>query len=99
MQVEDPATVDRWRDWLCANGVEVLGPVDHKIIYSIYFHDPNGNRLEITTPTSPLWNNNGESARASLDEWEDVKRRARETGGDLVTMVHDLAHERSHRLS
>ena len=54
--------VDGWRAGSCENGVEVLGPVDHKIVYSIYFHDPNGNRLEITAPVDPDWNNNG-SAR------------------------------------
>jgi catechol 2,3-dioxygenase-like lactoylglutathione lyase family enzyme len=99
MQVADVETVDRWHRWLCANGVEVLGPVDHKIIYSIYFHDPNGIRLEITTPTSPAWNDNAEHARSSLAEWEDVKHRAAAEGGDLVAMVHDLAAQRSHRRS
>lgn len=34
-----------------AAGVEVLGITDHHIIESIYFFDPNGIRLELTTPT------------------------------------------------
>jgi catechol 2,3-dioxygenase-like lactoylglutathione lyase family enzyme len=34
-----------------AAGVEVLGVTDHHIIESIYFFDPNGIRLELTTPT------------------------------------------------
>ena len=33
-----------------AAGVEVLGITDHHIIHSIYFFDPNGIRLELTTP-------------------------------------------------
>jgi len=99
MQVDSVETVDGWHAWLIASGVEVLGPVDHKIIYSIYFHDPNGIRLEITTPTSPLWNDNGEHARSSLEEWEAVKRQAAETGTDLVKMVNELTRERSHRNS
>jgi catechol 2,3-dioxygenase-like lactoylglutathione lyase family enzyme len=65
LQVDRVEDVDRWHAWLGANGVEVLGPVDHKIIYSVYFHDPNGVRLEITTPTSDTWNDNGAAARAS----------------------------------
>ncbi len=66
LQVGSTAEVDRWHQWLGEHGVEVLGPVDHKIIYSIYFHDPNGVRLEITTPTSPTWNDNaGPAPRAS----------------------------------
>ena len=34
-----------------AAGIEVLGTTDHRIIQSIYFFDPNGIRLELTTPT------------------------------------------------
>jgi catechol-2,3-dioxygenase len=99
MQVDTPATVDRWHEWLEANGVEVLGPVDHKIIYSVYFHDPNGLRLEITAPLSPAWNDNAEQAAAQLADWSAVKQQARDSGEDMVTVLHRLARERSHRRS
>jgi catechol 2,3-dioxygenase-like lactoylglutathione lyase family enzyme len=99
MQVDSPATVDRWHAWLAANGVEVLGPVDHKIIYSVYFHDPNGIRLEITAPTSATWNDNADHAAAQLDDWKSVKAGALETGEDMVTVLNRLAAERSHRRS
>jgi len=99
MQVDSPEVVDRWHAWLQSNGVEVLGPVDHKIIYSIYFHDPNGIRLEITAATSPLWNDNAEAARAGLADWNDVKERAKSSGADMVDVLADLARERSHRRS
>jgi catechol 2,3-dioxygenase-like lactoylglutathione lyase family enzyme len=36
-----------------AAGIEVLGVTDHHIIESIYFFDPNGIRVELTTPTVP----------------------------------------------
>ncbi|HEX5587120.1 MAG TPA: VOC family protein [Acidimicrobiia bacterium] len=97
MEVDSPATVDQWHEWLGAHGVEVLGPVDHKIIYSIYFHDPNGLRLEITAPTSSTWNDNADAARASLEEWNAVKARVAERGDDMVTALHQLAAERSHQ--
>jgi catechol 2,3-dioxygenase-like lactoylglutathione lyase family enzyme len=99
LQVDSPEVVDRWHRWLEACGVEVLGPVDHKIIYSIYFHDPNGIRLEITAPTSPAWNDNAEQAAAHLADWTAVKRQARETGADMASVLHQLASERSHRRS
>jgi len=99
LQVADTATVDRWKEWLVANGIEVLGPVDHKIIYSIYFFDPNGVRLEITTPTSPSWNDNPDHARSQLADWTEVKDQARRTGDDMATVLHRLAAERSHRRS
>ncbi len=35
-----------------ANGIEVLGIVDHKIFDSIYFFDPNGIRLELAFQTA-----------------------------------------------
>ena len=33
-------------------GHDVLGPGDHTIFQSIYFHDPSGHRLELTVNTS-----------------------------------------------
>jgi catechol 2,3-dioxygenase-like lactoylglutathione lyase family enzyme len=36
---------------LDAAGIKVLGIVDHDFIQSIYFFDPNGLRLEVTTRT------------------------------------------------
>ena len=35
-----------------AAGIEVVGPTDHAIIKSIYFFDPNGHRIELTTVTA-----------------------------------------------
>jgi catechol 2,3-dioxygenase-like lactoylglutathione lyase family enzyme len=99
LEVESPAVVDAWHEWLVANGVSVLGPVDHKIIYSIYFHDPNGVRLELTAPLDPTWNDQGAKASESLREWEDVKRMAREEGRGMVAALADLTARRSHRAS
>jgi catechol 2,3-dioxygenase-like lactoylglutathione lyase family enzyme len=97
MQVDSPDDVDRWHEWLVSKDVDVLGPVDHKIIYSIYFHDPNGLRLEITAAIDPKWNDMGEQARESLEEWEQVKATARESGRDMVSVLADLTRARSHR--
>ncbi|HMG44178.1 MAG TPA: VOC family protein [Acidimicrobiales bacterium] len=99
MQVDTPELVDRWHAWLQANGIEVLGPVDHRIIYSVYFHDPNGLRLEITTPLSSEWNDNAEAARAGLADWEAVKEEARAAGTDVVDVLAELTRRRSHRRS
>jgi catechol 2,3-dioxygenase-like lactoylglutathione lyase family enzyme len=99
MQVDSPADVDRWRAWLVDQGVDVLGPVDHKIIYSIYFHDPNGLRLEITAVLDPGWNDRSEQAHASLAEWAQAKATALESGRDMVSVLADLTRLRSHRRS
>src|SRR3954453_3967585 len=47
-----------------AAGVDVLGPTDHHIIESIYFFDPNGIRLELTTPTVPQTEMDAHAERA-----------------------------------
>lgn len=49
-EVKSKEDVDIWKLWLEAQGVEVIGPTNHdQWLYSIYFFDPNGLRLEITT--------------------------------------------------
>jgi len=60
-----------------AAGVEVIGPTDHHIIQSIYFFDPNGIRLELTTPTATPaeMEDHARRARALLDEWTLRKQR------------------------
>ncbi len=46
MGVADHGALDIWQERLTAKGVEVEGPIDHGVFSSIYFHDPNGYRLE-----------------------------------------------------
>ena len=57
-------------------GIEVLGPADHKICQSIYFHDPSGHRLELSYPTeTPEMRKAMENAAATmLDQWDKTKR-------------------------
>ena len=92
LQAENPAEIRRWRDWLVSNGVEVIGPVDHKgMIESIYFHDPNGIRLELTTPLDKAWNQHTEQGYADLKLWVETKELARREGRDparaLLAMI------------
>ncbi len=61
---------------LKAAGVEVIGVVDHDFIQSIYFFDPNGLRLEITTRTEPpgfIEKQKAEAHRA-LTDWQAFKK-------------------------
>jgi catechol 2,3-dioxygenase-like lactoylglutathione lyase family enzyme len=94
LQAASPAELRRWRDWLVENGVEVLGPVDHKgMIESIYFHDPNGIRLELTIPLDADWNRHTEQGYADLRLWVETKERAKREGRDpaqaLLEMIRD----------
>jgi glyoxylase I family protein len=80
LEVGTPAEVDQWRDRLVAHQVDVIGPIDHGIIYSVYFHDPNGIRLEITTPLAADWNDRPEVARDIVGSWLEAKRQAEASG-------------------
>jgi catechol 2,3-dioxygenase-like lactoylglutathione lyase family enzyme len=80
LEVGMTAEVDEWRDHLVAHQVDVIGPINHGIIYSVYFHDPNGIRLEITTPLAADWNDRPEVARDIVGSWLAAKREAEVSG-------------------
>jgi catechol 2,3-dioxygenase-like lactoylglutathione lyase family enzyme len=83
-EATDKLIVDEWHKWLVSNNIDVVGPTDHTIIYSIYFRDPvNGIRLEITTPLTPDWNNRPEQSLRDLNDWLAVKRQAAERNQDV----------------
>jgi catechol 2,3-dioxygenase-like lactoylglutathione lyase family enzyme len=97
MEVFSVELVGEWAEWLRANDVEVIGPVDHGIAHSVYFRDPDGNRLEFTAMTDPTWNDNAASARAALAEWDQIKAEAKASGRNVATVLADFARQRSHR--
>jgi catechol 2,3-dioxygenase-like lactoylglutathione lyase family enzyme len=81
LRVESVAALLAAKARLEAAGVEVLGVTDHHIIESIYFFDPNGIRVELTTPTVPQSEMDAHAlhARADLDEWT-ARKAARMAG-------------------
>lgn len=99
LQAESREQVGEWYDWLTSKDIEVTGPTDHDgLIYSIYFHDPNGIRLEITYPTDPNWNRYSDKGMRDLEMWNEGKRRARESGVDVTsTMTKLIREERARR--
>ncbi|MNQ26722.1 fosfomycin resistance protein FosB [compost metagenome] len=71
-QVADMDEVIASKSRLEALGIDVLGPTDHDgYFFSIYFHDPNGHRLELTAHTaSPEMKEAGANeAPALLKRW------------------------------
>lgn len=54
MTVDTVEELFSWKDRLEAAGVEVTGPVDHGVIWSIYFFDPNNIPLELAWPCVEL---------------------------------------------
>jgi catechol 2,3-dioxygenase-like lactoylglutathione lyase family enzyme len=68
--------LQRHKDRLQANGVEVIGITDHTIFKSIYFFDPNGHRLELACDvgTPDMYRRLDEVKWAMLEEWSQTKR-------------------------
>jgi catechol 2,3-dioxygenase-like lactoylglutathione lyase family enzyme len=98
LQAKDRDEVGRWHNWLVANGVAVIGPTDHKgLILSIYFHDPNGLRLEITTPLDSEWNKHTKQGYADLEMWVAAKKSALSEGRDVPQSMIKLIRERRKR--
>ena len=88
LHADSVAEVDAWHRHLLAHGLEVVGPVDHGIVYSIYFRDPvNDVRLEITTPLEPDWNDQAVAAATALTEWVAAKRSAVQLAEEKGTAV------------
>lgn len=88
LHADSVAEVDAWYRHLLAHGLEVVGPVDHGIVYSIYFRDPiNDVRLEITTPLQPDWNDQAVAAATALTEWVAAKRSAVQLAEEKGTAV------------
>ena len=79
-KVKDRETLNRFKEKLEANGVEVLGVTDHSIFHSIYFFDPNGHRIELACP-DPAERGKMELLDAvkwdMLEEWSRTKKAPR----------------------
>ena len=51
LELDSVEELDEAHARLKDHGIDVLGPVDHGFIRSIYFYDPSGHRLELTVRT------------------------------------------------
>ena len=75
-EVEDMASLLSAKARLEAEGLDVLGPVDHTIFKSIYFFDPSGHRLELAVNTAKpgMLEELHEVAPAMIEEWDQTKK-------------------------
>lgn len=84
LQVDSPQEIERWRAWLVGQGLDVIGPTDHEgLVLSIYFHDNNGHRLELTAPLDKDWNQHTDKGYRDLRQWVAVKEAAGREGKDV----------------
>ncbi len=77
--VETVEAVKAMKERLEAHGIEVIGIIDHEIIQSIYFYDPNGIRLELTvqTATDTEMQKHRSVAHQQLRAWQVQKMKNR----------------------
>lgn len=84
-RVDSLATLRELHDGLANEPVELLGPITHGNALSVYFRDPEGNRVELLIDT-PWYVPQPHRVPVDLslpdDElWADLERRARATPG------------------
>ncbi len=75
----DEATLLDWQGKLNAANVPCFGPIDHGFVKSVYFNDPNGLPLEITTRVADhdtIMATEAGHARTVVAEWTARKQAA-----------------------
>jgi glyoxylase I family protein len=78
-QVEDMDALLAAQDQVEAHGLDIIGPVDHGIFKSIYFHDPSGHRLELVANVvnEEMMQKLHEVAPLMVEEWDLTKKAPR----------------------
>jgi len=64
------------KERLTADGIKVIGPVDHTLFRSIYFFDPNGHRIELAhdIQTAEMKRRLDAVKWPMLEEWSQTRR-------------------------
>ncbi|WP_172652548.1 VOC family protein [Rhodococcus opacus] len=74
LSVESHDELKQWHSRLTDLGVDVVGEVDHGgLFYSLYFVDPNGQRVELTYQTRSLDDDDIRSGHETLKGWASDK--------------------------
>jgi catechol 2,3-dioxygenase-like lactoylglutathione lyase family enzyme len=68
-EVKELEQLHAWKEHLLSKGLEVLGEIDHEVVMSIYFHDPNEIRLELCTSLIEFDPEEERKAREVYDQW------------------------------
>jgi catechol 2,3-dioxygenase-like lactoylglutathione lyase family enzyme len=72
--VDTEAELVAWRERIKDRGVRVTHPMQHELLESIYFDDPNGIQLEITRPLRPFGPVDARDAELTLRALADVAK-------------------------
>lgn len=76
MKIDSMEAMLAVKQHLEADGIEVLGPIDHTLFKSIYFRDPSGHRLElvVNTHTPEMMERLDAVKWDMLNEWAITKK-------------------------
>jgi catechol 2,3-dioxygenase-like lactoylglutathione lyase family enzyme len=78
-----------WRTRLESNDVEIMYQIEHEVIESIYFRDPNGYYLEIARPLRAFLPMDASDGALTLQAAiEEEERRA--TAGERLTSIEHV---------
>jgi catechol 2,3-dioxygenase-like lactoylglutathione lyase family enzyme len=76
MGLADHTALHDWKNKLQAHSIEVEGPIDHGMFSSIYFHDPNGYRLEFSAANAEqaaVFDQHVRDAQENMEKWNAWK--------------------------
>ena len=97
LRVDSLEKVQQAKQRLEAAGIDVVGVTDHGFINSIYFFDPNGIRLELTTQMHETQRDPAalRKTRARLDDW-NARKQALRASGQIGPSGQDIIRSHSH---
>jgi catechol-2,3-dioxygenase len=76
MGLSDHDALNTWKEKLERHNITVEGPIDHGMFTSVYFHDPNGYRLEFSATNDAqagVFTEHVRDAHNNMDEWNAWK--------------------------
>jgi len=85
-KVNTRAQLQDWRARLESHGVEIMYQIEHEVIESIYFRDPNGYYLEIAFPLRGFLPIDSTDAEITLQAAIDAEERSALKGETLRTI-------------
>jgi len=85
-RVETREELQAWRERLESRGVPIMFQVEHEVVESIYFRDPNGYFLEIGRPTRELVALDAMDAELTLQAAINAEAKARLKGQEMSSI-------------
>jgi catechol 2,3-dioxygenase-like lactoylglutathione lyase family enzyme len=95
--VDTEAELLTWREKIKSHGVRVTSPLQHELLESIYFDDPNGIQLEITRPLRPFGEIDARDAELTLQALADVAAKPDSTVQAMWQRKAELARDSANR--